>query len=143
MYCGECGAKNKEGAKICEKCGKSLGFDVKDFVKETASSLKEKFEKISEKDGKTYFSAKKYLSYAAFFQVWVWIIYAGFIIGGLGAGVMICGVSELNLIEGLIVIALILGGCLLTAWIVTLFLKIKIQDMRWKVDLHSSIMNNK
>ena len=56
---------------------------------------------------------------------------------------MICGVSELNLIEGLIVIALILGGCLLTAWIVTLFLKIKIQDMRWKVDLHSSIMNNK
>lgn len=55
MYCGECGTKNEVGAKVCSKCGKSLGFDVKDFTKDVASNMKEKIKKHFGKRRKNIF----------------------------------------------------------------------------------------
>ena len=39
MYCGECGAKNKKGARFCEECGKPLeAVDEKVSKAETSNS---------------------------------------------------------------------------------------------------------
>lgn len=139
MYCGECGTKNEVGAKVCSKCGKSLGFDVKDFTKDVASNMKEKLKNISAKEGKTYFSARKYLSYAAYFQLIVWAIYILYILVGLGIGIAILNAGT-NAIAGLFMLIISVAIAYGLAWITTLFLKIKIQNMRWKVDIHNTVV---
>ncbi len=143
MYCGECGEKNKEGAVVCSNCGKKLKVDMLDIIKEKTSEVKEKFDKLSEKDGKTYFNQKKYLSYASFFQVLVWVTYVLYVLGGAGLGFIISYASDATFFGGLFIMILFVGGALLLACLATLILKIMIQNMRWKVDLHNSIVLHK
>ncbi len=136
MFCPECGEKNEAGAKVCKNCGKQLGsgFDIKEIL----NNGKESFKALSEKDGKTYFNPRKYLSYAAYYQVWVWLIYIIFV-GGATLAALAFAFSGGGPQDILCVPFAALAG-FIVAWIVTLLLKIKIQDMRWKVDIHSEIM---
>lgn len=52
MFCGKCGAKNKEGAKFCEKCGNKLEASKKEPAKKenkTVNNIKEKVKVIPKK----------------------------------------------------------------------------------------------
>lgn len=139
MYCGKCGKKNEEGAKVCSGCGCSLEMDNQGFVSDIKSKINDKIEKLSKKDGKSYFNAKKYLSYAAYYQLFVIVIYVIFLLIGLVIGFGFLTQSE-NPLGGLFGFIISIGLAYALAWIATLVLQIKIQDMRWKVDLHNSIV---
>lgn len=136
MFCTECGEKNEAGAKVCKNCGKQLGsgFDIKKII----DNGKESFKALSEKDGKTYFNPRKYLSYAAFYQVLVWLVYI--ILVGVPTLVALGYVFSSGYGEDILYVPLAALAGFIVAWIITLVLKIKIQDMRWKVDIHSEIM---
>lgn len=52
MFCGKCGAKNKEGAKFCEKCGNKLEASKKEPAKKenkTVNNIKEKVKVVPKK----------------------------------------------------------------------------------------------
>ncbi len=136
MFCTECGEKNEAGAKVCKNCGKALSSGLN--VKEIINNGKESFKALSKKDGKTYFNPRKYLSYAAYYQVWVWLIYI-VLVGGPTL-VALAYVFSSGYIEDILYVPFAALAGFIVAWIVTLLLKIKIQDMRWKVDIHSEIM---
>jgi len=155
MYCENCGAKNAEKNMFCAKCGHKM---VQEEVKEIKEEAKKK-EIVEEKsvpivikegvDTGLQFEKSKYISYILKIQRSVTMTYVYWFFIGLMFSLMILSVSTFQEkassisssssgSNGMMILAIIppIVG-LIIAHARTLEKKIRVQEMKWRLDFYT------
>lgn len=160
MYCENCGAKNAEKNTFCAKCGHKMVREEEKEIKEERKETKPKSVKEDQEERKYSmemeetmnmnfrFEQEKYLSYIAKVQHSITMTYVYWFLIGLMFSLIIIFVSkyqtEVSSIyssssssDGMMIFAVIppIVG-LIIAHARTLEKKIRVQEMKWKLDFY-------